>query len=482
MGFGVLLRVAQYLFNRSLWLDEAMLANNMLSTTFWDLFKPLGDHQAAPIGFLIVEKSLIQLGGSSEYVLRLFPLLCGVIPLFLFYRVAVKTLEANAVPIALILFSVSDQLIYFSSELKQYSSDVSVALLLYALVPGVQSKKLGVAEIAFYGVLGGLAIWFSHPAVFVLAGLGTSMTLGYGAKKQWAEMNRLLAVCLCWFVSFAAFYFVSLKDLSHRQYLQVFWSNTFFPLFPKTTSDFRWFWETFFGYFDNPIRLFPPLASLLYLLGIFSMVLKKRTIFFLLISPLFFLILASGLHKYPFSRRLLLFSVPFALLFIAEGAEFMRAKMSGRLSILGMGIIGLLISPPFFQASYHLVRPRTHDEIKPVMHYMRDHWRHGDFIYVYSVAKHPFRYYQEKYNFKESDFLIGKRRSENNRYLYNQDFDPLREKQRIWVLFTRFHRKNAARDRKFILHHLDQIGENRDLFEAPKAAVYLYNFRKDSLK
>ena len=39
---GILLRLRQYLHARPLWLDEAMLANNILARPFTSLLQPLG--------------------------------------------------------------------------------------------------------------------------------------------------------------------------------------------------------------------------------------------------------------------------------------------------------------------------------------------------------------------------------------------------------------------------------------------------------
>jgi len=156
--FGIILRFIQYLYNRSLWFDEAMLTFNIINRSFSELFQPLNYGQAAPFGFLIIEKLLIRTFGNSEYVLRLFPFLCGIISVFLFCRVAVYYIEKRAVPIALGLFAISGPLIYYSSEVKQYSSDVTIALLLYWVAIYIQSKKLTIPCIAIFGVIGAVSI------------------------------------------------------------------------------------------------------------------------------------------------------------------------------------------------------------------------------------------------------------------------------------------------------------------------------------
>ena len=82
---GMLLRIRQYLTGRSLWVDEAMLALNIVERDFAGMFKPLDYDQGAPLGFLLVEKVFNLLLGKHELALRLFPLLAGLASLGLFY-------------------------------------------------------------------------------------------------------------------------------------------------------------------------------------------------------------------------------------------------------------------------------------------------------------------------------------------------------------------------------------------------------------
>lgn len=130
--FGALLRLTQFLSNRSLWLDEAKLALNIVNRSFVQLCKPLDYGQGAPIGFLMLERSALHLFGSGEYALRLFPFLAGMISLLLFYQLAKQSVPTGAVPIPPGLFATSAPLIYYSSEVKQYSGDVAIALLLWS--------------------------------------------------------------------------------------------------------------------------------------------------------------------------------------------------------------------------------------------------------------------------------------------------------------------------------------------------------------
>src|SRR5271167_104254 len=121
LAIGIFLRVAQYSCGRSLWNDEAELALNILQRPFAALFQPLQYHQGAPIGFLLLEK-LITLASKSEIALRAIPFAAGIVALFLFYDVARLYLSTEAVPLALGLFSLNRVVVYYSSEVKQYST------------------------------------------------------------------------------------------------------------------------------------------------------------------------------------------------------------------------------------------------------------------------------------------------------------------------------------------------------------------------
>jgi len=59
----------QYYLNRSLWLDEAMLANNILNRNLLELLQPLDNFQSAPPLFLILLK-LISYLSKEEWALR----------------------------------------------------------------------------------------------------------------------------------------------------------------------------------------------------------------------------------------------------------------------------------------------------------------------------------------------------------------------------------------------------------------------------
>ncbi len=349
LGLGVILRLAQFLPNRSLWLDEARLALNIVNRSFGQLLQPLDYVQGAPPGFLMIEKLAVEAFGNNEYTLRLFPLLAGIISMLLFYKVASEYLAHNrAVLIACGFFILSTHLIYYSAEVKQYSSDVAVSLALYAITAYLlHTQELTVLRLALLGVAGAAAPWFSHPAVFVLAGIAITLTFSTARRKEWAGIAQLLVVFLLWGVSFMALYVLSLRNLAATAGLLDYWAGSFAPFPPSSVADVKWWVGTFFAIFTYPVGLtFPGLAALAFLVGGVELLKKQLEKLLLLASPILLTLLASGWHKYPFEGRFLLFIVPAVLLIMVAGLEQISSLTHASTPLIGATFTGLLFLHP----------------------------------------------------------------------------------------------------------------------------------------
>ena len=125
---GATFRIVQWVWNRSAWMDESSLRANIIGLRYSGLLGPLSANQLAPPGFLLIEILARNVFGDSLRALRLYPLIGGLVSLMLFQRVAALCLRPAAALLALALVATADDLIYFSSELKQYSTDVAFAL------------------------------------------------------------------------------------------------------------------------------------------------------------------------------------------------------------------------------------------------------------------------------------------------------------------------------------------------------------------
>ncbi len=481
ISFGIIVRLVQYLYNRSLWADEAVLALNIVNRSYLELFQPLDYEQAAPIGFLLVEKLAVKIFGDNEYALRLFPLFSSILSLFLFYVLAQRCIQRTAVPIALALFASLRYLVYYASEVKQYSTDVAIALLSCLIAMSLGSPKLSKRQTVTFSFLGAIAIWFSYPAIFVLAGVGITSSLIGILKKQKIKITNVLVIGSTWLLSFSLFYLVSLHKVSGDEDLLKSWNRAF----PSSVFDIVWLLDALGKFFSKPLGfsgLMDGIAIFAFLIGCIFQFHRKKGTLAILLSPLFVTILAAYLHKYPFRSRLVLFLTPFIILLIAEGVEYLRSKTRYNFtSIAGILLLFLLLYQPLASASNLLLYPSLKEEIKPIISYVKANQQPGDILYIFQRGRYQFEYYAKKYGYQDEDYIIGiedldkydgKNLSQLEWNRYKRDLDKLRGNKRVWLIFSH---ADQPQENEKINQYLDKIGKQIDASYNPGAYVYLYD-------
>ena len=197
LAIGIGLRLFQYSFSHSLWLDEALVATNLQQKAYGDLMHELAYDQRAPAGFLLVVKGLAEHLDYSEQALRLFPWLCSLVSLFCFHLLARRLLCPGAAIIGLALTAFSPPLISYAAELKQYGVEVTVTLVLLLaadrVLTGPATRSRMAAALAVAGTVG---VWFSFTAPFILLGIGMCLAVAAfygrigGSSRSWAWSAR----------------------------------------------------------------------------------------------------------------------------------------------------------------------------------------------------------------------------------------------------------------------------------------------------
>jgi len=476
LALGILIRVIQYVSNRSLWLDEAMLSSNIVNRTSLGMLQPLDKAQGAPVGFLILEKLAVLIFGQNEYSLRLLPLLSGVLALFVFYKVSKIYLKDKVVPFAVLLFSISFPLIRYSSEVKQYSTDVLVALILYLIADQFFSKKKGNRKYIIFGFVGSLSILISHPSVFVLAGVGTVIFILYLHSGEWKEVKKLAVIYLFWIINFAIVYYFFLHDLTSQKFLLKVWEHSFAPFPPSSASKINWYFNYF--YFGNFKYFFGDqvymIAAFLFTIGLASIFIEKNVKLAASISPAVFLLVASALRMYPAGERLVLFMISPLILITSKGAIDLISKYSGNIAILVLSIFLTFFFYPLHHAFKTIVAPIKHEEIKPAIKYVSENLKKDDTIYIYYGAVQVFEFYSKEFNFDKKKCIAGSR-GRDNLNLFLDDIEKIRGKRRVWIIFSHIFSRHGINEEKFFLFNLNRVGNPIESHQYKGASVYLYD-------
>lgn len=488
IAVGAVLRLHQYLLGRSLYVDEAALALNLLDRSWGGLWEPLAYEQAAPIGFLLLEKLFIEQLGASEYVLRLLPLLAGLISLILFHRLVVRTLHPFGAMTALAAFALSGGLIYFAADLKPYALDVAVAVGIYLAALRLGDRGEGTLLL---GLVGAAAVWLSYPALFVLAAVG--LTLGVEALRRGNRnlVGRLVGVAGAWLGSFAVMYFATLSESATVSDMQFFWSRDgrFMPLPPTSAEDIRWFYETFFALFRRPIGLpLAGLAALGFLSGVVSLWNRDRRLLAMLLGPILLTLFASGFQLYPFHGRVLLFLTPAVLLLIGEGAAHVYLGLRSKPPVVPVLLVGLLLFHPTQTAAINLLKSQNYEmmplrDLRGVMAQIRTDADGAAPVYVYYAADRVFEYYGPRMGFGAEQVYWGSSPGRKGTYavadleaLFMKDLGALSRHERLWFVFTNSRRTNGVDEEAYLLELAErELGVRALRTHRARGAVgYLY--------
>jgi hypothetical protein len=479
---GAVLRLLPYLANRSLWIDEASVALNILRRSYAGLIGPLDYEQRAPVGFLIIEKAATELIGKNEFALRLIPLLAGILSLILFIQVARRFLRPIAALTALGLFAFSTSLVYYASEVKPYSTDVAMALLIVLLTSVVVRRPDDLAPLAGLAGVGILGLLTSFPSVFVMAGcVLVLIPFAWRIGKHRTSM-RLMILTGCWVLIFLVgfLFFTTHADRHLYDYWRTRSGFMPWPLLSKDTI--RWLCHAPFRALDRKTLGLRSswLATLLFCLGCISLWQAHKWELALLLAPVAMTIVAAILQQYPMTGRLILFQLPLYLIIIAEGLDVLWQSMGRLGGVVAVTLTLLLFLQPVRAAIASVRHPTEREELKPVLDFVLANGEKDDIVYVYCMAQPAFDFYNgylSRYKLGEMLIVRGTARTLDSSQ-YEADLGKLRGHPRVWILMSHFrHIEGAYKidDDRILRSILDRIGTRLSQIKVTGSAGYLYD-------
>lgn len=450
VAFGVLCRVSQFAAHTSLWHDEAYVALNLLQKSYAGLLGPLDWQEAAPPGFLWLEKLVVESLGRSEYALRLVPLLAGLAGLVCFAVLARQACSSAAAACwAVVLMAASDKLIAQGNEAKQFTLDLLCAVLLVQLALRAWHERGTIAAPLVWGAVGACSVWLSFASCFVFA--GTALVLAPRAARMWHHPERTAyAVANVMMLASLSLLLVAVQPQLSGGLLS-FWTRSF----PDTSSAFAliyWLGRSLVGLFNY---FWQPLGAALIVLAVLGSISAwcshRRAELLVLVTPILVALVASFLHRWPFGgNQHMVFAGPAVLILVGEGTERMRIQLMRWRSWAGAMCVVLLLIPGLAGATYHLVVPRWRHEIRPVIASVQQHEQPDDQLLVMCPP--------------EFEFYTG-------RSVHDAPTEP-NPAARVWFIATR------AEGRTFPSQDLlDRLAARRVrllAIDEPGAAAYLF--------
>ena len=399
LGVAAALRIALWLQQRSLWIDEARLGLNIASRSYLSLLLPLDYNQSGPPFFLWIERFVVAVFGVSEAALRLPALVAGIATVALIYPVTQKLFGRRAALLAMAMSAVSPTLIHFSSEVKQYAVEAccSCAVMYLGLrwLDEVSNPRRWLAMVA----MGGVAAWLALPIVFVLASAGLAVLLapGLGINDRFRRTGYL---ALSWGGSFAVAYQLVYHYARDDAYLRHYWEQAFLTpagsgsLLDTLVALRAVLWgplaiDSMIGVANLATVVFVPAVSIAIALvlgiGVRRLV---RTVGqsgrVIVLGPLLLALLASTLKLYPISARTMMFYLPTLIALAAAGVEECAGRI--RSPLIRWAVIVAACLPLARIAYGELTNPDPREHLRPLVASLRARRQPEEPVYIFAGA------------------------------------------------------------------------------------------------
>jgi len=375
--------------NRSLWLDEAMLAVDFTQRSLGNLTDGVFSwNQSAPVGWLYIVKSLAVLFGHTEYIYRLFSVICYICILLLLYFLAKKLLGMKY-PLALCAYvATMEVMLKYSNMFKPYISDGLFVLITVAVFGLYERKRINYIVLA---LVWALLIWFSNPVCFIAGGLIMSRLFFALVEKNKKNIKEMMVVGVLIVSSFVGNYFYWLREVAQRTEMQSFWENNRFPLIPTSREELELAQSLITGIYSS----FNHMSGFFIVMTVISFVIairKRDKLILGLCGGIMLALFASAMSMFPISNRLWLFYYPLLSMIVFYTTEELAGRKEKKGYIIWVICCFVLILnnkgiSNFLDAeNIYIEKQETNQQIE----YLKEKATSDESVYVYYYCKPGF--------------------------------------------------------------------------------------------
>ena len=197
---GCTLVLGLYGIERSLWLDEAWVANSVNAPTLGGMFYYPNWLQTSPPLFLLLARAVIRVFGLSTVALRSVSVLLSLVAVWAMLGAARRVVSPPFAVLATAILAFHPTVVEYFRSFKQYGGEVAAtAAVLWAAVAYLQKPE----RKQFYLLVGVTiaAMTLSYPTVFLLPGLVLVVALGDGRRAmEFAGITGVVLAVLYWFL------------------------------------------------------------------------------------------------------------------------------------------------------------------------------------------------------------------------------------------------------------------------------------------
>lgn len=427
---GIIFRLKSYLYLPSLWHDECSLAVSIITRNISGMFMPLEHNQCAPLLFMMLTKIVTALFGEGEFQMRLIPFLSGILSIFVFYILSKKVLSTKfSVAVALLLFVINANLIYYSAEFKQYSTDLLIVMWAVIVLSNLNFKTNSYKKLLGYSLSSIIFLLLSFPAAFAIFA-SFICSIFNSEKKSYTKMFTYLLPIFG--IGFVYYLFVLHPNTaSQMATYNDYWKDGFlntslksFLLLAKGNFDFM--------FKPNNFALF---GLILFFVGVFKSAKEKNKYGMICLLVILTALIAALLHFYPIKERVALYLIPIIILFVAKPLDFVRkSNMFYSMFILILFVLYFSkydINYVKYFSSNDLFNRRNTREVFVTL---KNGYKDFDTVIVNSSTKADYTYYSHYTGFKPKRQAVATIKRYDKGYYFNV-LKSIPTGQNYWFIF-----------------------------------------------
>ncbi len=406
---------------RSLWLDEAWVANSVLADSWREMFYYERWLQTTPPGFLVLARAFTRLIPPTDVTLRLLPILLGVAGMTLFALLSVRVFPGWLAVAATALLSFSPTFLTYSQEFKHYSADVASATAML-LATALYMERPDRKRFGWLVAVCAVSIVLSYVAIMVVPAAAFAVL---AARRSTLFRSALLGIVVG--AIGGGCYLLLIRPNSSPD-LTAFWLPYFPPVHAGVAGVVRfylWAASGLAGLVPGPNWPFARQAAIVLLLlaGAAAIRMRGETSahyrrwMALSLLPFLAIFALSALRLYPIGQvRLDVFLLPPLVLLLASAAgclwqatsRFVRPLAPGYqpwvAAAVALAIAG--VSAAFIYGMNHRSYEYWHDAEGALRH-IRQQARPGDVVYLHATISEQARLYRRLWGWNPQRAALG---------------------------------------------------------------------------
>jgi hypothetical protein len=366
-----------YGIGRSLWLDEAWVANSVNAPTLGGMFYYPNWLQTSPPLFLLLARGVVKIFGLSTVVLRSVPLFLSLAAVWAMLGATRRVVSPSWAVLATAALAFHPTVVEYFRSFKQYGGEVAATgAVLWAAIVYLQ----GPARKRFCVLLGVTitAMTLSYPTVFLLPGLILVVALGDRARA------------------------ITLAGLAGAMSALLY----FFLIRPNYTPALRAYWMT-----DPGNWLTPGMLTAVAFCAVVAarIAFNRDRMSIILLTPCILLFASEVLGWYPASPRTQLFVRPCFLLLLAMNAQDLVTFAKWRRGRVDAVVILTAAVVMFLgvRKQFHEGRFQPEEDMSGAVRYLRKNVGPSDLVLVHASLREGFLLYTAMQGWTAQPVIYG---------------------------------------------------------------------------